>query len=301
MSNAHAHGPHAHGRDAGRTRRLALTLVLVCAYTGAEVIGGLVSGSLALLADAGHMFSDAAALTLTLIAIRVAQRPPTDRQTYGYQRAEILAALVNGATLLAIAFLIVLEAIERLREPRDVQSTLMLTVAAGGLAVNLASLWLLRGHERDDLNLRGAWLHVLTDALGSVQALVAGLLIRTLGWTWTDPLASILIALLIVFSAWSLVRKSVLVLMEAAPAGLDMDAVRATLAGVPGVAGVHDLHVWTIGSGLVALSAHLVVPEGDADGQVLADARLRLRERFGIRHVTLQLDRNDACTGEVHR
>ena len=225
---AHSH-PH-HGAASGdRTRSLAWTLALVVAYTAAEVIGGLWSGSLALLADAGHMVSDAAALALTLFAIRFARRAPTSERTFGFHRAEILAALVNGVTLIAIAIFILLEAYERLLEPQQVEGGLMLGVAAGGLAVNLAGLWLLGGGHAHDLNVRGAWLHVLTDALGSVQAIVAGILILTYGWYWVDPVASILIALLVVYSAWSLVSQSVHVLMEGSPAHIPVADVRTAL------------------------------------------------------------------------
>ena len=207
----------------------AWTLALVIAYTVAEVIGGIWSGSLALLADAGHMVSDAAALALTLFAIRFARKAPTAERTFGFHRAEILAALVNGVTLIAIALFIFMEAYERLQQPPEVEGGLMLGVAAGGLAVNLAGLWLLRGSHAHDLNVRGAWLHVFTDALGSVQAIAAGALILMYGWYWVDPLASILIALLVVYSAWSLISQSVHVLMEGAPPHIPVADVRTAL------------------------------------------------------------------------
>jgi cobalt-zinc-cadmium efflux system protein len=225
--HAHAHGP--------RTRGLAWTLALVVSYTVAEVIGGLVSGSLALVADAGHMVSDAAALALTLVAIRFAKKPPTAEHTYGYHRVEILAALVNGATLIAIAVFIFMEAYHRLREPAEIQGGLMLAVAAGGLLVNLSGLWLLHGSHSDDLNVRGAWLHVLTDTLGSIQVIAAGCLIWAYGWTWIDPIASVLIAMLVIYSAWALIRQSVGVLMEGTPAHIKLDDLRAALEALPHV------------------------------------------------------------------
>ena len=196
-------------RNVPNTRRLSLTLVLVLVYMGVEVIGGLLADSLALLADAGHMLSDAAALALTLFALRFARRPAPPQRTYGSHRAEILAALVNGATLVAVAIYIFVEAFQRFRTPPEVHGGLMLAVACGGLMVNASGLWLLRTNHADNLNMQGAWLHVLTDALGSVQALIAGALIWTLGWHWVDPVASVLIGLLVIYSSWSLMRQSV--------------------------------------------------------------------------------------------
>jgi cobalt-zinc-cadmium efflux system protein len=246
----HNHGSHAE-RARGRTQSLTWTLALVVGYTAAEVIGGLWSGSLALLADAGHMLSDAAALGLTLLAMRFAQRTPTPERTYGFHRAEILAALANGATLVAIAIFIFFEAYARFRNPPEVQGGLMFAVAVGGLGVNLIGLWLLRGNHAHDLNVRGAWFHVLTDALGSMQAIAAGALIWAFGWFWVDPLASVLIGLLVIYSSWSLIRQSVSVLMEGTPCHITMDAVDRAPKEVETVGDVHDLHIWSITSGFV--------------------------------------------------
>jgi cobalt-zinc-cadmium efflux system protein len=262
----------------------------------AEVAGGVVSGSLALLADAGHMASDAAAIGRALLAVRIARRAPSSTRTFGYQRAEILAALANGATLVAIAVLIVVEAVGRLRAPVAVESRVMLAVAAAGLAVNVAVLVILRGGRRGpNLNLRGAWLHVLTDALGSLQAVGAALAIAMFGWAWIDPAASILIALLVIYASWSLLRESIGVLMEGVPADIDLEQVRAALSGVPGVRGVHDLHVWSITSGFAALSAHLVIDDAAGAAAALRAAESCLAERFGIHHTTLQLDVGEGC------
>jgi cobalt-zinc-cadmium efflux system protein len=275
-------------------RPIALTLGLVVLYMGLEVVGGLLSGSLALLADAGHMLSDAGALALTLFAMKAAHRRPTPQRTYGYYRAEILAALVNGATLVAIAVFIFVEAYERFRDPPDVQGSLMFVIAAGGLAVNVAGLWLLRGGRQGNLNVRGAWLHVLTDALGSIQAIVAGALIWGLGWNWADPIASVLIGVLVIYSSWSLIAQSVAVLMEGTPGNIKVDQVRAALLDIPDVSSVHDLHVWTITSGFVALSAHVTTLDPSKNETVLQAAREAL-ERFGIRHSTIQVDRDPSC------
>jgi len=263
---------------------------LVVAYMAAEVVGGLASNSLALLADAGHMLADAGALGLSLFAIWAAQRPATPQRTFGYHRMEILAALANGAVLIAISIFIVVEAYRRWLAPPAVQGGLMLAVACGGLVVNLAGLWILHGGRGESLNVRGAWLHVLTDALGSVQAIVAGALISGFGWNWADPLASVMIGILVVFSSWSLLKEAVAVLMEGVPAAIALADVVGAISGVPGVVAVHDLHVWTITSGFVALSAHVVVAPACKE-DVLWRVRAVLHERFGIDHSTIQVER----------
>lgn len=294
------HGPgHRLGADRSASRRrLALALVLVVFYTAAEVVGGLLTNSLALLADAGHMLSDAASLGLALFALTMAARPATSQRTYGYHRLEILAALVNGATLLAISAFLVVEAIGRLDDPPEVAAPGMMLVAVGGLLVNLAGLALLHGGRDESLNLRGAWLHVATDALGSVQVLLAGAAIWAFGWQWADPVATLAIAVLIVWSAWALLREAVGVLMEWAPRHIDVDRVRSSLHQVPGVLDVHDLHVWTITSGLDALSAHVVAPDRPPR-PLLDDIRATLHRRFGIDHVTIQVEPEDhgECQG----
>ncbi len=283
---------HAHAHEeAGQrnTRRLGATLVLALTYMAAEVVGGLFTGSLALLADAGHMFSDAGALGLSLVAVRIAHRPHSAQRTYGYHRAEILAALANAATLVAISIFIFVEAWRRLEAPHPVRGGPMLAVATGGLVVNLASLAILHGGREDNLNVRGVWLHVLADTLGSVQAMAAGALIWAFGWDWADPVASVLIGALVLYSSWGLLKAAVNVLMEGTPEDIDLDEVARALTRVPGVDGVHDLHVWTITSGFVALSAHVVAgPEAPPD--LLVRLRTTLEEDFGIGHSTIQVE-----------
>ena len=297
---AHDHR-HETGLDTGsHARPIVITLALVVLYMGLEVVGGVVSGSLALLADAGHMLSDAGALALTLFAMKMARRPPTAERTYGYYRAEILAALANGATLVAIAIYIFLEAYERFQDPQQVEGPLMLAVACGGLLVNGVGLWLLRGGREGNLNVRGAWLHLLTDALGSVQAIVAGALIWAFAWYSVDPFASVLIGLLVIYSSWSLIAQSVGVLMEGAPGNVKVDDVRAALLDLPHVSSVHDLHVWTITSGFVALSAHVTCIEPAKRDEVPQSAQRMLAERFGIRHSTIQIDRDPSCDSVAH-
>jgi cobalt-zinc-cadmium efflux system protein len=265
-------------------------LGLIVAYMVAEAVGGWLTGSLALLADAGHMLSDAAALGLSVFAMSMSRRPRTAKRTYGYHRLEILAALANGATLVAISILVLIEAARRLGRPEAVDAPGMMGIAAGGLLVNLAALWILHEGRDESLNVRGAWLHVLTDALGSVQAIAAGALIWGFGWQWADPVASVLIALLVVYSAWSLLREATGVLMEGAPAHIDVDAVHEAMVDVSGVLEVHDLHVWTITSGMESLSAHVVVEDHRFDCAVLGEIRAKLHDRFGIHHITVQME-----------
>lgn len=297
MHDGHNHD-HSHGHDHRRGRRanrgrLAWTLVLAGGYMVAEVVGGLVSNSLALLADAGHMLSDVAALGLSLFALWIAERRPTPQRTFGYYRAEILAALANGAALVAVSLLIVLEAWHRFRDPPEVTGSVMMGVAIGGLAVNLAGLWLLHGGRQESLNVHGAWLHVLSDTLGSIGAIAAGLVIWLWGWRLADPIISVGVALLIVYSAWRLLAASAAVLMQYAPRGIDVDEVHAAIKETPGVLAVHDLHVWTIASGLDSLSAHVVTDHAEEHVGLLKRLRTVLHERFGIDHITIQIEPED--------
>jgi cobalt-zinc-cadmium efflux system protein len=286
--------PHHHptgGNDAaGNRRRLAMALILTATYMVAEVLGGVAANSLALLADAGHMFSDAAALGLSLVAVVLAQRPATAQRTYGYHRAEILAALLNGAALLILAVLVGREAWERISAPPDVHGGLMLAVASGGFAINLANLMILSGGRKQNLNVRGAWLHVMADTLGSIGAISAATVIYFLGWRWADPLASLIIAALVLYSAWELIRETLDVLMEGVPRGISIGEVTAALKGLPGVLDAHDLHVWSLTSGKNIATAHLVIAD-NADHQGIVDAANRvLAARFSIEHATIQVE-----------
>ncbi len=285
------HAGHRHAAPPGRAgSRLAIALGLVASYLVAEVLAGLWTGSLALLADAGHMLADAGSLALSLFALWLAERPAPLAHTFGYRRAEILAALANGAALAVVAVLIAAEAFDRLSAPPAVRGGPMLAVAAGGLAVNLAGLALLHRDRERNLNLRGAWLHLLSDALGSVGAMAAGAALVLFDWRAADPIASLAIAVLVLRSAWGLVRETVDVLLEAAPAHLDVGELRASLQAESGVVSVHDLHVWTIASGMVSLSCHVHAAADVDDHHLLGRLRHLLRERFEIQHVTIQLE-----------
>lgn len=292
MQHDHDQG-HGRARRRGGRRRIAAVLALLAAYMVAEAVGGWLSGSLALLADAGHMLSDVAALALALFAIWFAERPRTARRTFGFHRVEILAALFNGALLGAIALFVIVQAVGRLADPRPIEGPLMAGVAAGGLAVNLVALWVLHGDHEGSLNARAAWLHVLGDTLGSVGALAAAALVAWKGWTWADPAASIVIALLIVVSSARLVRETVSVLMESAPGHVDVGRLEHEMRAVAGVRAVGDLHVWTITSGFDALSAHVAIEAGTPPLRVLRELRALVRERFGIEHTTIEVDEED--------
>jgi len=275
-------------------RRLTLALAITAVVLVVEFIGGWLSGSLALLADAAHMFADVAALGLALVAAWIAQRPATPERSFGFMRLEILAALINGAVLFAIAIGIGVEAWQRLRVPHLVNGPLLLGVAAVGFVANLAATVVLhRGHEHS-LNQRGAYLHVLGDLLGSVGALVAGVLVLALGWMLADPLISVLIGTLVLVSAWRLVKESSDVLLEAAPRHIALSDVHERLASVPGVDSVHDLHLWTVTSGVVAMSGHLIVKNPIDNQPILQEIQDRMRA-LGIHHVTVQMERDQIC------
>ena len=291
--HSHGHddcGHHGHSYSATNRKRLLVTLVLAAAYMVAEVVGGLISNSLALLADAGHMFSDVASLALSVFAIWIADRPAGSQRTFGYYRAEILAALVNGTTLVAVSFFIVYEAWHRFSDPPEVQGGLMMWIAVGGLVINLFGLAALHGGKDHNLNVRGAWLHVLSDALGSVAAIVAGLLIQNFGWYIADPIISAVISLLVIVSAWRLLSDSVRVLMQAAPANVDVPSLQAALIETPGVVDVHDLHVWTITSGMDSVSCHIVSDGSLPYDRILQSVRDVVIEKFSIDHVTIQIE-----------
>jgi cobalt-zinc-cadmium efflux system protein len=297
MANAHDHShPHADARSANR-RRLLLALCLALAYAVIELIGGLWTGSLALLADSLHMASDVAALALSMLAVWMASRPASSRRTFGNSRVEILAALANGVALGVVAVFISVHAVERFLEPTEVAGDGVVAVAFGGLVINLIGLWILEGGRSESLNVRGAFLHVLSDTLASVGVILAGAGVWLLGWLWLDPAVSMIVSVLVLFSAWSLVRETLDVLMETAPSHLDPEEIRDALVAVDGVTSVHCLHVWTIGSGEVSLSSHLVTDPAPAPEQVLQQVRERLGEAFGISHTTIQIEPSGAPDG----
>jgi cobalt-zinc-cadmium efflux system protein len=276
--------------------RLRWVLALTATFMLVEAVGGWLSGSLALLADAGHMLTDVGALALSLLSAWIAQRPADHTKTYGYLRWEILAALVNGAALFGIAALVVVEAIQRIQEPQPVRTGLFLAVASAGLLVNLTSLAVLHSHREGSLNVRGAYLHVLGDALGSVGAVTAALIIAVTGWTLADPIVSILLSILILVGAGRLLRDSTDILLESVPRHVSMAEVQRRMLAVPGVAAVHDLHVWTVTSGMVAMSGHAVVPDLEAHPGVLDGIRVEMSQ-MGIGHVTIQLEVEHGCEG----
>ena len=276
--------------------RLKWVLALTAVFMVVEAVGGWLSGSLALLADAGHMLTDVGALTLSLLTAWIAQRPPDDNKTYGYLRWEILAALINGAALFGIAAWVVVEAVQRIQDPQPVQTGLFLAVASAGLLVNLASLAVLHSSREGSLNVRGAYLHVLGDALGSVGAVAAAGIIALTGWTVADPIVSILLSILILVGGWRLLRDSTDILLESVPRNVSMAEVQRRILGIPGVAAIHDLHVWTVTSGMIAMSGHAVVPDLGAHPGVLDRIRAEM-SLLGIGHVTIQLEVEHGCEG----
>jgi cobalt-zinc-cadmium efflux system protein len=283
-------GHHGHEHSDADRRALGAALALILGLLAAELIVGIVASSLALLADAGHILTDAAALALALVAAAVAQRPPGGSWTFGFRRVEILAALANGITLALVGIWIVYEAIRRLVSPADVQGGLVLAVALAGIAVNLAAAALLARPSRKSLNVRGAFLHVTTDLAAFVGTAIAGTLILITGWDRFDPLASLAVAALIFWSSAVLLRESSRILLEISPGEMPPSEIAEAMLAVPDVVEVHDLHVWTVGSGFPSLSAHVLVrPEGDCHDARRALAAM-LAERFGLEHTTLQVE-----------
>ena len=279
--------PHPHERSANTVRALRLGFVLTAGFAIVEAIGGWYAGSLALISDAGHMATDAASFVMALIAQHVAQRPPNARASYGYARAEVLAAFVNALAMLALVVWIAVEAVARLLAPIPVAGGTVMIIAALGLMVNVFVAWRL-SRVHGNMNARGALLHVMGDLLGSVAALIAGAVIASTGWTPIDPILSIVVSLLILRSTIALLRESTGVLMERVPPHVSYESVGRALAGLPDVTDVHDLHVWNMGAGRVAMSAHMTLVDGRQWPATLAAAQAMLARDFGIRHVTLQ-------------
>jgi cobalt-zinc-cadmium efflux system protein len=281
-------------------RRLRAVFGLTFVFMVVEAVGGWLAGSLALLADAGHMLTDVGALGLTLLTAWIARRPADTTKTYGYVRWEILAALINGAVLFGIAAWVVVEAVHRIGHPPAIRGGLFLGVAAGGLVVNAVGLWLLHGAHHQHLSTRGAYLHILGDLIGSVGAVLAAVIILLTGWTPADPIISIVLSLLILVGAWRLVRESTDVLLEAVPGHIALPEVERRMTAVPGVTAVHDLHVWTVTSGMVAMSGHAVVPDLAAHPEVLERIRGAVAE-LGIGHVTIQLESLEGCADGAYQ
>ncbi len=289
MSAGHHHG-HAHASSSSSLRSLTIALVLNAAYTLAEVIAAIFAGSLSLLADAGHNLSDVIALAVAAGAVMLARRPATPNRSFGFKRAEILAALFNAVSLIAIALIVFVAAAMRFSDPPDVPGGWLIVVAGAGLVVNAAGAAAVFRRGGRDINLRAAYVHLVGDALGSLAVIVTGIVIVVTGWPYADPIMGVLIGVYIVVSAWSVLRESVLVLLESTPRGLDAEEIGHALVAQPGVVEVHDLHVWEITSGFPSLSAHVLVGAGEDCHGIRRASELMLTERFGITHTTLQVD-----------
>ncbi|MDQ0219919.1 cation transporter [Peribacillus cavernae] len=288
--HGHSHG-HSHSHGSENKKALFWSFLLITAFMVVEVIGGLATNSLALLSDAGHMLSDAVALGLSLFAIKLGERQASRTKTYGYRRFEIIAAAINGVTLIAISLYIFYEAYHRFFNPPEVQSTGMLLISVLGLVVNIVAAWILmKGDKDENLNVKSAFLHVLGDMLGSVGAIAAALLIMFFGWGIADPIASVVVSILVLISGWRVTRESFHVLMEGTPSQIDVQKVKASLQNIPLVKEVHDLHIWSITSELTMLSCHMAITgEGNHD-VVLLHAQSVLHNDFGIEHSTIQVE-----------
>lgn len=295
-------GSHGHTVSAGSKNKKSLVLVLSLSalYLIAEVVGGLLTGSLALLADAGHMLTDVGGLALALIAIKLGERQATPRKTYGYYRAEILAALTNAVVLIGISLYILFEAYQRFRNPPEVQSKAMLLVAFIGLLVNLAGMLILRKGSEESLNMKGAYFEVLSDLLTSIGVIIAGVIMLTTGWYYADPLISAGIGLFIFPRTWRLLKEATGVLLEGTPRDVSLEELRRSILSVPGVVGTHDLHVWSLTSGINALSAHVVVTEGTSYNDVLTELTEVITSKFTISHTTIQLELSGYKEKETH-
>lgn len=291
---------HDHNRTGGNKKKLAIVFALTLIYLIAEVIGGFLTHSLALLADAGHMLTDVAGLGLALFAIKFTERPATPERTYGYYRVEILAALTNAVVLVGISLYILYEALQRFRHPPEVESKSMLLVAVIGLIVNIVSIFILREGSQESLNMKGAYFEVLSDMLTSVGVIVAGIIMLTTGWYYADPLISAGIGLFIFPRTWMLLREAVGILLEGTPSDISLGALREALGKVSGVSAIHDLHVWTLTSGVNAMSVHAVLAEGALHDDVLAAVRECADHNFKIAHSTVQVERQGCAEHETH-
>lgn len=292
MSHDHS---HAAPEGPGSEKRLIATLAITALFLVVEVIASFATGSLALLSDAGHMGTDVAGLAIALLAIRIGKRTADAQRTFGYRRLEILAAALNSSALFVVAAYVFYEAIGRFMHPEPVASTGMLIVAAAGLVINGIGMWLLRGGEQSSLNVKGAYLEVWADFLGSIAVLIAAVLIRVTGARWIDPLVAIGIALWVLPRGWTLLRSALHVLLEAVPEGIDVKAIERTLLALPGVKSIHDLHVWSVTTGVPLLSCHLHVERLDTWEDTLRAACDAIEDKHGIHHLTLQPEQDRAC------
>jgi cobalt-zinc-cadmium efflux system protein len=303
MAHEHQHPDHGrsnnHEANGKNLRRVMIALVLTGLFMVVEIVGGIISGSLALLADAGHMLTDTMALALAAMAFHVSKRPPDGKLTFGYQRFQILAAFVNGISLLAIVGWILFEAVQRFLNPNEILGETMLVVAAAGLLVNLISFAVLHTGDQENLNIRGAALHVAGDLLGSVAAIVAALVIIYTAWTPIDPILSVAVAILILKSAWSLVKRSAHILLEGAPEWLDVPAMQErVVAGVPGVGEIHHVHIWGLTPQELILTMHMSVVDGvPSQSDVVRDTKQFMKDEYGIAHSTIEVD-VDGCSDD---
>jgi len=288
----HHHGHAGHDHTAGANQRsLQIAFALTSVFFVVEIAGGIVTESLALISDAAHMLTDVAALAIALMAIRLSKRPADEKRTFGYHRFEILAAAFNALLLFGAAVYILYEAYLRLKRPPDIHSTGMLVIAVIGLAVNLASMKVLQAGRDSSLNVKGAYLEVWADMIGSVGVILGAIVLKATGWAWVDSVVAILIGLWVVPRTWSLLKSSIHILLEGVPEDIEMDEVRSSLLAVPGVVSLHDLHVWSVTSGKSTLTVHLVTrPDIDAATDILPRVRERLAGRFGIHHITVQCE-----------
>jgi cobalt-zinc-cadmium efflux system protein len=302
MHGGHSHGGHTHGLAPStgqrHAKRLVLALALTCGVTVVEVIGGLWAGSLALIADAAHMLTDAAGLALALFAIRFAARPATPQKTYGYLRAEILSALVNAIVLLLLSGYILYEAYQRVVSPPEILTTPMLIVAVVGLVANFASMRLLASGAEESINVKGAYFEVFSDMLGSLGVIIAALIVMLTGWTLADPIVAAAIGLFIVPRTWTLLKQATHILLEGTPAEMDLELLKSRLMTIDGVVAVHDLHVWTITSGFDSMTGHVVVRDMSQCRRILSEARALLMREFNLSHVTLQIEDEDFWQNE---
>ncbi|WP_439882123.1 cation diffusion facilitator family transporter [Pontibacter sp. MBLB2868] len=295
MAHSHAISPSSKNK-----KKLKQVLALTFLYLIAEVVGGFLTNSLALLADAGHMLTDVGGLVFALIAIYLAERPASPDRTYGYYRAEILAALANAVVLIGISLYILYEAYTRFLDPPEVSSKPMMIVACFGLVVNLAGMFILRKSSDESLNMKGAYFEVLSDMLTSVGVIVAGIIMWTTGWYYADPLLSAAIGLFILPRTWALLKDAVGVLLEGTPADVNTAQLRDTIAAVPGVVDVHDLHVWSLTSGVNAMSVHVVSADGTPPNSVLEQVNDRVKSSYKIVHTTIQVEQEGYTEGETH-